>query len=38
MSSNSIETRKQVIKSLLEKGKKKGILTYKEIIDALEED
>ena len=37
MSSNSIETRKQVIKSLLEKGKKKGILTYKEIIDALEE-
>ena len=37
MSSNSIETRKQVIKALLEKGKKKGILTYKEIIDALEE-
>lgn len=37
MSSNSIETRKQVIKALLEKGKKKGILTYKEIIDALGE-
>ncbi len=37
MCSNSIETRKQVIKALLEKGKKKGILTYKEIIDALEE-
>jgi len=37
MSNSSIETRKQVIKSLLEKGKKKGILTYKEILDSLEE-
>ena len=35
--SNSIETRKQVIKALLERGKKKGMLTYKEIIDSLEE-
>ena len=37
MSSNSIETRKQVIKPCWKKERKKGILTYKEIIDALEE-
>ncbi len=37
MSNNSIEARKQVIKNLLEKGKKKGFLTYKEIQTSLEE-
>ncbi len=37
MSNNSIEARKQVIKNLLEKGKKKGFLTYKEIQSSLEE-
>ncbi len=35
MASN--ENKKQIIKELLEKGKKKGILSYKEIMDALEE-
>ncbi|MBE7043177.1 MAG: RNA polymerase sigma factor RpoD [Ruminococcaceae bacterium] len=31
------ENKKQIIKELLEKGKKKGMLSYKEIMDALEE-
>lgn len=31
------ETKKNVIKDLLERGKKKGLLSYKEIIDTLEE-
>lgn len=31
------ENKKQVIKELLDKGKKKGMLSYKEIMDALEE-
>lgn len=30
------ETKKASIKELLDKGKKKGILTYQEIIDTLE--
>lgn len=34
--SNS-ETKKQVVKELIEKGRSKGILTYKEIMDSLEE-
>ena len=34
---NSTVNKKNVIKDLLEKGKKKGMLTYKEITDALEE-
>lgn len=34
---NSTANKKNIIKDLLEKGKKKGILTYKEITDALEE-
>ncbi len=33
----STVNKKNIIKDLLEKGKKKGILTYKEITDALEE-
>ena len=37
MNSNSTELKKQAIKDLIEKGKKKGILTHKEISDALEE-
>ncbi len=31
------ETRKTILKELIEKGKAKGMLTYKEIIDAFEE-
>lgn len=31
------ESKKAIIKELIEKGKSKGILTYKEIMDALEE-
>ncbi len=31
------ENKRQIIKELLDKGKKKGILSYKEIMDALEE-
>ncbi len=34
---NSTINKKSIIKDLLEKGKKKGMLTYKEISDALEE-
>ena len=34
---NSTANKKNIIKELLEKGKKKGMLTYKEITDALEE-
>ena len=34
---NSTVNKKNIIKDLLEKGKKKGMLTYKEITDALEE-
>ncbi len=34
---NSTVNKKNAIKDLLEKGKKKGMLTYKEITDALEE-
>ncbi|OQB15194.1 MAG: RNA polymerase sigma factor SigA [Firmicutes bacterium ADurb.Bin193] len=34
---NSVENKKQVIKDLIERGKKKGMLTYKEIMDTLEE-
>ena len=34
---NSTTNKKNIIKDLLEKGKKKGMLTYKEITDALEE-
>ena len=34
---NSTANKKNIIKDLLEKGKKKGMLTYKEITDALEE-
>ena len=34
---NSTTNKKSIIKDLLEKGKKKGMLTYKEISDALEE-
>jgi len=37
MSDNSTENKKQVIKELLERGKKRGMLTYKEIIDTLED-
>ena len=32
-----LENKKNAIKELVERGKKKGMLTYKEIIDALEE-
>lgn len=34
---NSTDIKKNVIKNLLEKGKKKGMLSYKEVTDALEE-
>jgi RNA polymerase primary sigma factor len=34
---NSVENKKQIIKDLLERGKKKGMLSYKEIMDTLEE-
>ncbi len=34
---NSTNNKKNIIRDLLEKGKKKGMLTYKEITDALEE-
>ncbi|MBQ7953124.1 MAG: RNA polymerase sigma factor RpoD [Clostridia bacterium] len=34
---NSTVNKKNIIKDLLEKGKKKGMLTYKEITDSLEE-
>ena len=34
---NATANKKNIIKDLLEKGKKKGMLTYKEITDALEE-
>ena len=34
---NSTDAKKNAIKGLLEKGKKKGMLTYKEITDTLEE-
>ena len=37
MNNNSTELKKQALKGLMEKGKKKGILTNKEIADALEE-
>ena len=31
------DTRKAILKELIEKGKAKGMLTYKEIMDAFEE-
>lgn len=34
---SNTETKKQVIRDLVEKGRTKGILTYKEIMDSLEE-
>lgn len=34
---STTENKKQVIKDLLERGKKKGMLSYKEIMDTLEE-
>ena len=34
---SSVENKKQVIKELIERGKRKGILSYKEIMDTLEE-
>ena len=34
---NSTNSKKNIIRDLLEKGKKKGMLTYKEITDALDE-
>ncbi|MDR0405852.1 MAG: RNA polymerase sigma factor RpoD [Clostridiales bacterium] len=34
---NSTESKKQVIKDLIDRGKKKGMLSYKEIMDTLEE-
>ena len=34
---NSTDAKKNAIKGLLERGKKKGMLTYKEITDTLEE-
>lgn len=37
MSENTISAKKLAIKELLEKGKKKGLLSYKEIADALSE-
>ena len=33
---NEIELRKQTIKDLIDRGKKKGMLSYKEIVDTLE--
>ncbi|MTI66012.1 MAG: RNA polymerase sigma factor RpoD [Firmicutes bacterium] len=35
--SNNKKQQMEIVKKLIEKGKKKGILTYKEIMDALEE-
>ena len=37
MSENTISAKKLAVKELLEKGKKKGLLSYKEIADALSE-
>ncbi len=34
---NSVEGKKQAIKDLIDRGKKKGMLSYKEIMDTLEE-
>lgn len=34
---NNVENKKQIIKDLIERGKKKGMLSYKEIMDTLEE-
>ncbi len=34
---NNIESKKSIIKDLVEKGKSKGMLTFKEIMDAFEE-
>ena len=34
---STTENKKALIKELMEQGKKKGILSYKEIIDALSE-
>lgn len=34
---SSVESKKQVIKNLIDKGKRKGMLSYKEIMDTLEE-
>lgn len=34
---NNTESKKQVIKELIERGKSRGMLTYKEIMDSLEE-
>lgn len=34
---NNTEVKKQVIKELIERGRSRGILTYKEIMDSLEE-
>ena len=34
---SEVEVRKQVIKDLIDRGKKKGMLAYKEIMDTLEE-
>ncbi len=34
---NNVENKKQAIKDLIERGKKKGMLSYKEIMDTLEE-
>ena len=35
--SNNADQKKSIIKELIERGKSKGVLTYKEIVDALEE-
>ncbi|MDD3765662.1 MAG: RNA polymerase sigma factor RpoD [Eubacteriales bacterium] len=34
---SSVESKKQIIKNLIDKGKRKGMLSYKEIMDTLEE-
>ncbi|HEX9061424.1 MAG TPA: RNA polymerase sigma factor region1.1 domain-containing protein, partial [Clostridia bacterium] len=34
---SNIEMRKMILKDLIEKGKSKGMLTYKEVMDAFEE-
>jgi len=34
---NNIESKRAIVKELIEKGKSKGMLTYKEIMDALED-
>lgn len=37
MKQNNIESKRAIVKELIEKGKSKGMLTYKEIMDALED-